>query len=90
MLNSRAGDQGDALSTPFPQSTLGQQLAEVAKVINVRQELGVSRQIFFCSLTGFDTHVDQLQVAHANVLRQLGQALRPFMRRRSRWASTSR
>jgi uncharacterized protein (DUF1501 family) len=64
-------------STPFPQSQIGQQLAEVAKVIKVREELGATRQIFFCSLGGFDTHVGQLQ-AQANALTQLRQAMTAF------------
>ncbi len=68
---------GTSLSTPFPQSSLGQQLAEVAKVIKVRQELGATRQIFFCSLNGFDTHIGQLQ-GHANALTQLRQAMSAF------------
>jgi uncharacterized protein (DUF1501 family) len=65
------------LRTPFPESPLGQQLAEVAKVIKVRQELGATRQIFFCSLNGFDTHVGQLQT-HASLLTQLRQAMTAF------------
>ena len=68
---------GTALSTPFPQTRLGQQLEEIAKVIRVRQELGATRQIFFCSLNGFDTHVGQLP-AHASVLTQLRQAMSAF------------
>lgn len=48
------------LATPFPLSDLGQQLQQVARIIQVRAALGVKRQIFFCSLDGFDTHTDQL------------------------------
>jgi uncharacterized protein (DUF1501 family) len=48
------------LQTLFPGSYLGQQLQQVAQVISARSALGVSRQIFFCAVGGFDTHADQL------------------------------
>jgi uncharacterized protein (DUF1501 family) len=64
-------------ATVFPNTSLGQQFAEIAKVINVRQELGVSRQIFFCSLGGFDTHDAQIAQQDA-ALAQLDQAVMAF------------
>jgi len=48
------------LQTRFPGSYLGQQLQQVAQVIAAQSALGVKRQIFFCSVGGFDTHADQL------------------------------
>jgi uncharacterized protein (DUF1501 family) len=48
------------LQTLFPGDYLGQQLQQVAQVISARSALGVQRQIFFCSVGGFDTHADQL------------------------------
>jgi uncharacterized protein (DUF1501 family) len=48
------------LQTVFPGSYLGQQLQQVAQVIAAQSALGVKRQIFFCSVGGFDTHADQL------------------------------
>src|ERR1700746_2932177 len=51
---------GSPLTTVFPASNLGQQLLEVAKIIHVRKNLGVSRQIFFASLGDFDTHSDAM------------------------------
>jgi len=48
------------LMTQFPGSYLGQQLQQVAQVIAAQSALGVKRQIFFCSVGGFDTHSDQL------------------------------
>ena len=48
------------LQTIFPGTDLGQQLKQVAQVIAARSALGVQRQIFFCSVGGFDTHADQL------------------------------
>src|SRR5208283_4152420 len=48
------------LKTQFPKTTLAAQLQQVAEVIQVQADLGVSRQIFFCSLGGFDTHTGEL------------------------------
>jgi uncharacterized protein (DUF1501 family) len=48
------------LTTPFPTSDIGQQLLQVAKIIQVRSALGLKRQIFFVAMDGFDTHSDQL------------------------------
>jgi uncharacterized protein (DUF1501 family) len=76
LLNAALAARG-SLTTAFPATSLGQQLAEVAKVINLRQELGVGRQIFFCSLSGFDTHIAQILGQDA-VLAQLDGALTAF------------
>lgn len=48
-----------ALDTPFPQSPLGAQLQIVARMLAVRDEFEMSRQIFFVATGGFDTHDDQ-------------------------------
>ncbi len=49
------------LATPFPaNSSLATQLRTVARLIAVREQLGMSRQIFFVATGGFDTHDDQL------------------------------
>jgi uncharacterized protein (DUF1501 family) len=49
------------LQTTFPAgNTLAAQLQQVAQIIQVREALGMSRQIFFCSLSSFDTHTSQL------------------------------
>ena len=51
-----------SLSTPFPDTGLGRQLRTVAQLIAARGALGLSRQCFFASIGGFDTHGDdQLQ-----------------------------
>jgi len=49
----------EALFGPTP-SSLGKQLLQVARIIEARSVLGATRQIFFVSLGGFDTHNDQL------------------------------
>ena len=51
---------GTALTTVFPNTSLGTQMAQIAKIINVRAALGVNRQIFFAFLGGFDTHDGEL------------------------------
>jgi uncharacterized protein (DUF1501 family) len=66
-----------ALQTTFPSTELGQQLRQIAQVISVRQTLGISRQIFFCSLGGFDTHVGQTE-KHSKLLAQLSEAVKAF------------
>ena len=58
-------------------SDIAQQLLAIAKVIEARASLGVSRQVFLVSLGSFDTHVDQLSVQQT-LLGQLGPALKAF------------
>jgi uncharacterized protein (DUF1501 family) len=50
-----------SIGVTFPNSDIGSQLGQVAKLIQVRSSLGASRQIFFCSQGGYDTHSNQLQ-----------------------------
>jgi uncharacterized protein (DUF1501 family) len=79
---------GDPAVPPFPlnpRTSLGNQLEQVAKMISVRTALGMSRQIFFCSLGGFDTHSGQVTSAtspttgtHANLLAQVSGAMKAF------------
>lgn len=49
-----------SLGVTFPGSDIGSQLSQVAKLIQVRQAFGATRQIFFCSQGGYDTHGNQL------------------------------
>ncbi|MFO1393984.1 MAG: DUF1501 domain-containing protein [Steroidobacteraceae bacterium] len=49
------------ISTPFStDSSLAMQLSTVARMIAVRERLGMSRQVFFVATGGFDTHDFQL------------------------------
>jgi uncharacterized protein (DUF1501 family) len=66
-----------ALKTAFPTTSIGQQLQQVAQIIQVSSYLGMRRQIFFCSLGGFDTHAGELE-AHNNLYPQLSPALLAF------------
>jgi uncharacterized protein (DUF1501 family) len=65
------------LQTVFPPSVLGAQLKMVARLVSVRNVLGMRRQIFFVLLGGFDTHSGQL-AAQGSLLAQLGDALAAF------------
>ncbi len=78
---------GDPVVAPFPLSpstAVSNQLEQVAKLISLRDVLGVKRQIFFCSLGGFDTHngqvngADATQGTHAGLLAQLNGAISAF------------
>ena len=74
---------GDALAsapgiqTVFPNNNIGRQLLQVAKILQVRSGLSMKRQIFFCSLGGFDTHSNQL-ADQDNLFLQLGPAMGAF------------
>ena len=66
------------IQTVFPaKNGLASQLKQVAQVIAARGALGVNRQIFFCSLGGFDTHSDQLG-AQMGLFQQLSPAMNAF------------
>jgi uncharacterized protein (DUF1501 family) len=65
------------LATVFPSTGLGNQLKQVAQILSVRSALGLSRQIFFCSLGGFDTHSNQISI-QAPLFTQLSQAANAF------------
>ncbi len=56
---SGSGSTTDALFGTQP-TVLGRQLLQVARIIEARNVLGASRQIFFVAIGGFDTHNDQL------------------------------
>lgn len=69
---------GSGIKTVFPpRSLLGAQLLEVAKIIQVRSALGLSRQIFLVTLGGFDTHASQLPTQNG-LLQEVDQALSAF------------
>jgi uncharacterized protein (DUF1501 family) len=62
---------------PFPSTDLGEQLEEIARVISLNAQLNVGRQVFFCSLGGFDTHSGQ-DYQQWDLLQQVSQALDAF------------
>jgi len=73
-------------TTTFPNTTLGNQLKMVARLIAARSALNMKRQIFFCSVGGYDTHTNQTTVgntttgAHANLLGEVSKSLLAFQR----------
>ena len=65
------------LTATFPNTILGNQLRQVAKLMKFRTQLNMSRQVFYVQLGGFDTHSNQL-IQHANLWTQVSQALKAF------------
>lgn len=65
------------LATVFPGTSIGIQLKEIMRLIRLRSQAGPGRQVFFCSLGGFDTHSGQ-DWQHWSLLSQLSQALAAF------------
>lgn len=58
----------------FPSTTIGQQLQQVAQIMQLQPKIGLKRQIFFCSLGGFDTHSGQ-SWQQFDLLRQVADAM---------------
>jgi uncharacterized protein (DUF1501 family) len=63
--------------TVFPSTSLGQQLLQVARIVQANLNLGVKRQVFFCSLGGFDTHTDEI-ATQGPLLAQVSAAMAAF------------
>jgi uncharacterized protein (DUF1501 family) len=81
------------LTATFPNSSLGNQLKQIAKLIKIKDAAGINmkRQIFFCSIGGFDTHTNETGSDPTNpggnaaqsggqggLLTQVSQAMRAF------------
>jgi uncharacterized protein (DUF1501 family) len=81
------------LTATFPSTSLGNQLAQIAKLIKIKASLGFAsgRQIFFCNVGGFDTHTNETGSDPTNpgggaaqsgtqggLLTQVSQAMRAF------------
>lgn len=74
--NTQFQTPGDTTVT-FPNTNIGRQLRQVARVIKKRNELNINRQIFYVQIGGFDTHEAQIN-AHTNLFTQYSQAVRAF------------
>jgi uncharacterized protein (DUF1501 family) len=59
LADGKALSTDPPLATVFPNTSLGNQLKQAAKLMALRDALGLQRQVFFCSLGGFDTHSSQ-------------------------------
>ena len=74
------------VTTQFPNTGLGRQLKQVARLIQLAPDLGIGRQIFFCSIGGFDTHNNQnpnnsltdFASGQPGLLNQVSQAMAAF------------
>jgi len=80
---SAALETAPALQTAFPDTDLGRQLRMVARLISIREALGMRRQVYFCAAGGYDTHDGQISGtpetgAHADLLFELDGALSAF------------
>jgi uncharacterized protein (DUF1501 family) len=69
--------QTSTLTTVFPSTSIGQQLAAVARSIKARTALGSSRQTFFVQDTGYDHHAGLL-TGHPPRLSQIDDAVKAF------------
>ncbi|MEO7773348.1 MAG: DUF1501 domain-containing protein [Steroidobacteraceae bacterium] len=67
----------ETASTNPSLASLSRQLLTVARMIDVRDRLTMTRQIFFISLGGFDTHDDQLD-DQPNLYAGISKALKAF------------
>jgi uncharacterized protein (DUF1501 family) len=74
---SRSLNNNSEVTVTFPNTDIGNQLKQVARMIKTRTVLGINRQIFFCTLGSFDTHTRQLNDQNL-LLVQLSQAMRAF------------
>ena len=69
-----------AITQVFPNTGLGNQMRQIAKLIKLNLtsgSLGLNRMIFFASLGGFDTHSNEL-TGHTNLYGQLANAMDAF------------
>jgi uncharacterized protein (DUF1501 family) len=86
-IQKRAVDSADRISeaiasappltTEFPLSQLGNQLRTVARLISVRDQLQMQRQVFFVATGGFDSHDDQNQ-NQPGLLGGISEAMKAF------------
>lgn len=88
-MNKRSIEYGSFINRELPKvnlnvdfgsnNALADQLSVVARLIAIRQHLGVARQVFFVGMPGFDHH-SGLIGRHQNLLGQLDMALDAFFR----------
>jgi uncharacterized protein (DUF1501 family) len=78
-VNPLLNASSPATSEPFAalKSDISQQLLRVARLVEARERIGNPRQVFFVSMGGFDTHVNQ-RSDQDRLLGELGAALAAF------------
>ena len=77
MTANAALQTSQEVTVAFPNTSIGLQLKQVARLVKKRTDLSVKRQIFYCQIGGFDTHNNQV-TSQANLLSQFSQAARAF------------
>ena len=65
------------VTVAFPNTGIGRQMKQIARLIKKRLDLNTNRQIFYCQIGGFDTHTNELG-GHVNLYTQFSQAMRSF------------
>lgn len=60
-----------------PSSDLEMKLLLIAKIINLRDEFGLKRQIFYVNMSGYDTHNDQIE-SHNLLYEDLNKSIKSF------------
>jgi uncharacterized protein (DUF1501 family) len=65
------------VTVTFPNTSIGNQLKQVARLIKKRADLSVNRQIFYVQVGSFDTHNNQI-TGQGTLLAQFSQAVRAF------------
>ena len=66
------------VTTVFPNTGLGNQMKMIARLIAARTALGLTRQVFFCSIGGFDTHGDEQLGRQNELLGEISGAIKAF------------
>lgn len=101
LLNSNIAATADGTwtwDTPFPSTGLGNQLKMIARMIAARDGFEMKRQVFFCSVGGYDTHTAQVTLSpaldtttgtHANLLNDVSECLFAFQRAMEQLGSAS-
>ncbi len=74
---SEALDGATSFGSLFSDTEISSQLEMVARTISVREQLGMTRQIFFVEMSGWDHH-DELLNSQAAMLTQLSNAMGEF------------
>ena len=62
-------------TTAFPNTSLGNQMQMIARLVSVRAALGLKRQVFFASIGGFDTHGDEQRGRQQELLGEVSGAI---------------
>ncbi len=77
MQANSALQTSDDTTVTFPNTSIGRQMRQVARLIKNRTDLSVTRQIFYVQIGGFDTHSNQLP-QQVTLFGQFSQAMRSF------------